>query len=136
MKLLTKPLRQKLIDNGRAQAEVKGGKAGPSLRRYRHDNSRSFRRGRRPGNGPNAKGAQQENKRRTSRRGLYRPPQQMGQSLRDGTRDEAVAKYRGYLLHDPSLIEALFELRGRDLVSWCAPCACHGDVPIELANRP
>jgi len=55
---------------------------------------------------------------------------------RDGTRDEAVARYRVYLLRNPSLIEALFELRGRDLVCWCAPCACHGDVPIALANTP
>jgi hypothetical protein len=33
------------------------------------------------------------------------------------------------------LMQALPELRGRDLVCWCAPCACHGDVLIELANR-
>jgi hypothetical protein len=24
---------------------------------------------------------------------------------------------------------------GRDLVCWCAPLACHGDVLVDLANR-
>jgi hypothetical protein len=32
---------------------------------------------------------------------------------------------------------ALRELRGKDLVCWCAPDACHGDVLLVLANaRP
>ena len=29
---------------------------------------------------------------------------------------------------------ALPELRGRNLVCFCAPAACHGDVLLELAN--
>jgi hypothetical protein len=29
---------------------------------------------------------------------------------------------------------ALPELRGKDLVCWCAPDACHADVLLELAN--
>jgi hypothetical protein len=29
---------------------------------------------------------------------------------------------------------AVPKLRGRDLVCWCAPLACHGDVLIRLAN--
>jgi len=31
---------------------------------------------------------------------------------------------------------ALPELRGQDLVCWCAPEACHGDILLELANAP
>ena len=31
-------------------------------------------------------------------------------------------------------LAALPELRGKDLVCWCAPEACHGDVLLELAN--
>jgi hypothetical protein len=54
---------------------------------------------------------------------------------RDGTRDEVVGKYRDYILNSPALIAALPELHGRDLVCWCSPCACHGDVLLELANR-
>jgi hypothetical protein len=53
---------------------------------------------------------------------------------RDGTRHEVVAKYRAYLLANPRLLAALPELAGKDLVCWCAPEACHGDVLVELAN--
>ena len=27
------------------------------------------------------------------------------------------------------------ELKGKDLVCWCAPKPCHADVLLELANR-
>jgi hypothetical protein len=53
---------------------------------------------------------------------------------RDGTRAEVVAKYRAYLLGNPGLMAALPEIAGKDLVCWCAPQACHGDVLLELAN--
>jgi hypothetical protein len=29
---------------------------------------------------------------------------------------------------------ALHELRGKELVCWCAPERCHAEVLIELAN--
>jgi hypothetical protein len=29
---------------------------------------------------------------------------------------------------------ALPEFRGKDLVCWCAPEECHGDVLLELVN--
>jgi hypothetical protein len=51
-----------------------------------------------------------------------------------GSRAEVVAKYRAHLLRNPGLMAALPELRGKDLVCWCAPEACHGDVLLELAN--
>lgn len=54
---------------------------------------------------------------------------------RDGNREEVIQQYRGWLSKriaagelDPE------ELRGKDLVCWCAPLACHGDVLLELAN--
>jgi hypothetical protein len=52
---------------------------------------------------------------------------------RDGTRDEVVTKYRAWLLQQPELMAALPELRGRDLICWCAPLPCHTDV-LLLAN--
>jgi uncharacterized protein DUF4326 len=55
---------------------------------------------------------------------------------RDGSRNEVIAKYRKWLLTRPDLIAALPELRGRTLVCWCAPLPCHGDVLLELANKP
>lgn len=54
---------------------------------------------------------------------------------RDGTREQVIAKYRAYLLRNERLMAALSELRGRDLVCWCAPEACHGDVLREFADR-
>ncbi|MBS4001977.1 MAG: DUF4326 domain-containing protein [Afipia sp.] len=53
---------------------------------------------------------------------------------RDGSRADVIAKYRAWIVAQPELLNALGELRGRDLVCWCAPLACHGDVLRELAN--
>jgi hypothetical protein len=54
---------------------------------------------------------------------------------RDGTREEVVAKYRAWIVRQPALMAALHdELRGKDLVCWCAPERCHAEVLIELAN--
>jgi hypothetical protein len=53
---------------------------------------------------------------------------------RHGTREEVVAKYREWIVQQPELMASLHELRGRDLVCWCAPNPCHGDVLLELAN--
>ena len=54
---------------------------------------------------------------------------------RDGTRDEVIAKYRAWIMRQPALLAALHELRGKDLVCWCAPERCHADVLIDLAAR-
>jgi hypothetical protein len=53
----------------------------------------------------------------------------------DGSRAEVIAKYRQMLLGSPAMLDRLDELRGKDLVCWCAPRACHGDVLLELANQ-
>ena len=52
----------------------------------------------------------------------------------DGTRDEVIMKYRAWLMGNAELMGKLDELRGMDLVCWCAPEPCHGDVLLELAN--
>ena len=57
---------------------------------------------------------------------------------RDGTREEVLVKYRKHvddLRHTSDLFIAdLVELRGKDLICWCAPLACHADVLLEIAN--
>ena len=53
---------------------------------------------------------------------------------RDSSRDEVIAKYRAWIVRQPALMAALPELRGKNLVCWCAPERCHADVLIELAN--
>lgn len=53
---------------------------------------------------------------------------------KDGSREQVIEKYRTSLT--PELIDrARRELKGRDLICWCAPAACHGDVLIEIANQ-
>lgn len=52
-------------------------------------------------------------------------------------RDWVIHLYREYLQKHPDLVEAAKrELRGRDLVCWCAPKPCHADVLLEVANAP
>ena len=53
---------------------------------------------------------------------------------RDGTRDEVIAKYEGWITSQPALLARLPELRDRHLICWCAPLRCHGDVLQRLAN--
>jgi hypothetical protein len=53
----------------------------------------------------------------------------------EGPREAVIAKFRERLLSDAGLMADLHELRNRDLVCWCAPLPCHGDVLLELANR-
>ena len=54
---------------------------------------------------------------------------------RDGTREEVIKKFRQMLDKNPDLVwEAQQELRGKDLVCWCAPLPCHADILLEIAN--
>jgi hypothetical protein len=52
----------------------------------------------------------------------------------DGSRADVIAKFEAYLLANPALMQAArSELKGKDLVCWCAPLACHGDVLSRIA---
>ena len=53
---------------------------------------------------------------------------------RDGDRAAVIAQHAGWLREQHDLLRALDELRGRDLVCFCAPLACHGDLLLRLAN--
>lgn len=52
----------------------------------------------------------------------------------DGDRAAVIAKHERWLADQQHLLRALDELRGRDLVCFCAPLACHGDLLRRLAN--
>lgn len=52
---------------------------------------------------------------------------------KDGTRDDVIRKYEIWLQQQPHLMAALPELRGKTLVCWCKPAACHGDVLARWA---
>lgn len=54
---------------------------------------------------------------------------------KDGNREQVCEKYRVWLLEQPELIAKIKrELRGKDLVCFCAPQQCHGDLLLEIAN--
>jgi len=52
---------------------------------------------------------------------------------RDGNRDEVIAKYEAWF-ETSGLEEFLDEIRGLNLVCWCAPLRCHGDFLLRRAN--
>lgn len=55
---------------------------------------------------------------------------------RDGSRGEVIRKYEAWIRKDPDLVEsAKRELRGKDLVCFCSPKPCHGDVLMGIANE-
>ncbi len=56
------------------------------------------------------------------------------------TREEAIERYREYIINNPELMAALPELRGKTLGCYCIPkgdtfpipYVCHGQVLLEL----
>jgi hypothetical protein len=52
----------------------------------------------------------------------------------DGDRATVIAKHESWLRDQHHLLRALDELRGCDLVCFCAPLPCHGDLLLWLAN--
>ena len=66
-------------------------------------------------------------------------PTKWGNPVRVGrdvkTKLEAVAAYKNWLLADKTIQNSLHELRGKQLMCWCATNEpCHADVLLELAN--
>jgi hypothetical protein len=53
-----------------------------------------------------------------------------------GDREEVIRKFREYaeavILEYPDWLEPL---KGKDLVCFCAPLACHGDVLLEMIGE-
>ena len=55
---------------------------------------------------------------------------------KDGTREEVIAKYRTYVMGSEEHMARIGELTGKILACWCSPAPCHGDVLVDLANKP
>lgn len=54
----------------------------------------------------------------------------------DAPREAKVLAYRRWLEANPWFVEQVRkELAGKDLICWCAPAMCHGDVLLEYANH-
>jgi hypothetical protein len=47
-----------------------------------------------------------------------------------GDRDSVLAKFKRLLWNSPALMDALLELQGKQLLCFCAPEKCHGDVLV------
>jgi hypothetical protein len=54
----------------------------------------------------------------------------------NGNRTEVIKAYEEWLRDNPQLLEAIKrELPKKDLVCFCKPAACHGDILLALANQ-
>lgn len=51
------------------------------------------------------------------------------------SKEEALAKYKEYVLASPELMNSLDELEGKTLGCFCKPDLCHGDVLLELLTH-
>lgn len=54
---------------------------------------------------------------------------------KDGTRAEVIEKFRQAILPELVRTGAIEMLRGKHLVCFCKPQACHGDLLLEAANQ-
>jgi Domain of unknown function (DUF4326) len=77
---------------------------------------------------------------RTSSKGVYiGRPSKWGNPFvigPDGSRNDVVRKFEEYLMSNPKLMEAAKqELKGKDLVCFCSPLSCHGDILSRIANE-
>jgi len=71
-------------------------------------------------------------------------PSKWGNIFKGMSRAEMVRRHREWIEEQIRLGNVGFgeqfkynldELRGRDVVCWCAPLPCHADVLLELANK-
>lgn len=53
----------------------------------------------------------------------------------DGDREEVIRKYEEYVRNEPTMINALPDLKGKILGCWCYPKPCHGDVLVKLVKE-
>ena len=70
-------------------------------------------------------------------RSIWGNPYKLGE---DGTREEVLEQYRGYLKQNYKLMDALPALKkqvqaGKVLGCWCKPEDCHGDVLLEVIEK-
>jgi hypothetical protein len=50
------------------------------------------------------------------------------------TREDAVRLYGEWLNNQQELLDSLSELKGKNLICWCSPKACHADILLDRAN--
>ena len=54
----------------------------------------------------------------------------------EADRENCLIKYINWLDLNPKLKEQMVrDLKDKDLVCWCAPLLCHGEIIMEIANH-
>lgn len=54
----------------------------------------------------------------------------------DGDRQDVCRQYEDMLKEHPELVQDIkAQLKGKDLVCFCAPLQCHGDTILRIANE-
>jgi len=53
----------------------------------------------------------------------------------EGQRNDVIELYRDYILKNEELMSQIEELRGKNLVCYCTPKRCHGDVLMDILNN-
>ena len=54
---------------------------------------------------------------------------------KDGVRSEVIKKYIAYFENKLEFIKDIEELKGKNLVCYCKPKACHGDYLIKKIGK-
>jgi len=55
----------------------------------------------------------------------------------DGTRNTVIDKFEKMVLENPEFQKLIQkELKGMDLICYCKPKRCHGDILLKIANSP
>lgn len=52
----------------------------------------------------------------------------------DGNRADVIMKHAQWFFTQEELVGSILDLQGRDLVCYCNPLPCHGDLLLWLAN--
>lgn len=67
------------------------------------------------------------------RRSKYGNPYNLGPKM---SREESLRKFEfEHLPSHPELVaQAKEELKGKDLICWCAPLHCHADIWLRIVN--
>lgn len=63
---------------------------------------------------------------------IYGNPYVIG---KDGSRSQVIEKYRKYIETHKDKESIIHSLKDKDLVCFCSPMPCHGDVLLELCKN-
>lgn len=65
-------------------------------------------------------------------------PSEWGNPFKMGpnqSREDVIQKYQEYIESTPGMLEKIRKLKGKNLVCFCSPKPCHGDILLKLANK-